>query len=162
MAGRPYLPRLMVRAILLALVPLPTAAQGVATFDALVRQVVLTRTGGYGHPTGISYQAADSTTMRLLGSNDSLRVTPPKSSSPIDCPSVTSDRGRWTGGYLITVSDTSTPEDGVRRLTVELSCTSHVVIRNEMPTMFWELGVWDVIHDATGWRVLRQITRRMT
>ncbi|MBL0178982.1 MAG: hypothetical protein IPP98_07650 [Gemmatimonadetes bacterium] len=154
--------RALLALAIVATVPLPIPGQSEASYDAFLRQVVLTRTGGYGHPTGISYQAADSTTMRLLGSNDSLRVTQPNASSPIDCPSATSDRGRWTGGYLVKVSDSANAEAGVRRITVELSCTSHVVIRNEKPTRFWELGVWDVIHDASGWRVLRQISRRMT
>jgi|CXWL01.1.fsa_nt_gi hypothetical protein len=148
--------------ILCLVAPAPLVAQDVATYDAFLRQMVLTRTGGYGHPTGITYQATDDATMRLLGSNDSLRVTPPNASSPIDCPGVTSDGARRTGGYLITVTDSATTEAGVRRVTVELSCTSHVVIRNERPTGFWEIGIWDVIQDVTGWRVLRQISRRMT
>lgn len=152
----------IVLALAFAVLPLPASAQVGATYEAFLREVVLTRTGGYGHAHGITYQATDSTTMRLLGSNDSLRVTPPKASSPIDCPSVTSDRGRWTGGYLVKVTDSANAEAAVRRITVELSCTSHVVLRNEMPTGFWEIGIWDVIQDATGWRVVRQISRRMT
>lgn len=152
----------IVLALAFAVLPLPASAQVGATYEAFLRQVVLTRTGGYGHPTGISYQPADSATMRLLGSNDSLRVTPPKASSPIDCPSVASDRGRWTGGYLVKVTDAATAEAGVRRISVELSCTSHGVLRDGMPTGFWEIGIWDVIQDAAGWRVLRQISRRMT
>ena len=136
------------------------SAQGVATYDAFLRQVVLTRTGGYGHPRGISYRATDSTTVRLLGNNDSLPVFAPPAPNSIECPTKPStDGGKSAGGYLITVSDEPTREAGVRRVSVALSCTNS---RWDGPPRFGESGVWDVIHDASGWRVLRQISRRMT
>lgn len=145
------------------LAPLQASAQSTTAYDGLLRQIVFTRIGAYGHPQGISYYSIDSTTVRLLGSDDSLRLLPPPAPNAIECPIVSpTGEAKWIGGYRISVSDEPTREAGVRRVTIELTCTTHMVSQNDRPAGYWERGVWDVARDTNGWRVLRQVARMIT